>query len=340
MKRFFRDDSGQALALVALSMSVLLGFAALALDIGGLIYQKARMQKAADAAALAAVMELPYGATDADLALFTASGRTLLETIVSVGEDYAEANGCPAETFNVSVSPDLTRSQVAVTIEKERINFFAGIFQEGPTEVRTTAVAQKWKQWEGVKGQLPFMNISRDYVPDDDFEFRDKEDENSSVRDWIALNKYSKDLGDLDLEQGLKVAPGGKNGWLSEVDYLGPGIYYIFTLNTELLPFQSKPGIAVNGAPIKGDLNNLGDGSLIDRYAKMNAEGYYTAGSKAVHDLEQIKLLMVHVTSEEIPSGQDAFEGTVIGEYSLDHNFQEDEEFIAEWGKTRSRLVR
>ncbi len=340
MKRFVGDEGGQALALVALAMTVLMGFAALALDIASLSYEKAKMQKAADAAALAAAMEIPAQSSGESQAEPMVSLQSLGDPITGTALDYAALNGCPEDRYTVQVTPDLAGSKVTVTIEQEVRHFFAGILGQDASTVKVTAAARKFKLWEGAKGQLPFMNVSRDYEVGDDFEFRDKDDENSSVRDWIALNKYDDDMGDLDPEIGIKVAPGNKSGWLSEVDFHGPGVYYIFTLNTELLPFQSKPGISVNGAPIKGELNNLADGSLIDRYARLDASGYYTKGTKEQHSIEQIKLLMVNISSETVPSGNEAFQGDVIGEYSLDHNFYEDEAFIAEWGNTKSRLVR
>jgi Flp pilus assembly protein TadG len=56
--RFVKDESGQALVLVALSLVAILGFAGLAIDVGQLRYTQLRLQTAADAAALAAAMEI------------------------------------------------------------------------------------------------------------------------------------------------------------------------------------------------------------------------------------------------------------------------------------------
>ncbi len=54
-----RGQQGQSLVLVALLLVVLLGFAALAVDVGLLMVGKARLQVALDAAVLAAAQELP-----------------------------------------------------------------------------------------------------------------------------------------------------------------------------------------------------------------------------------------------------------------------------------------
>ncbi len=63
MKRAFRDTSegekGSVIIIVAAAMVLLLGIAALVIDVGILYYSKVRLSNAADAAALAGVQELP-----------------------------------------------------------------------------------------------------------------------------------------------------------------------------------------------------------------------------------------------------------------------------------------
>ncbi len=56
--RILRDESGQAVIVVALCMVALMGFLGLAIDVGVLRYAKQNLQTAADAAALAAGMEI------------------------------------------------------------------------------------------------------------------------------------------------------------------------------------------------------------------------------------------------------------------------------------------
>src|SRR5438874_9600862 len=59
MKR--KNQSGQALATMAIAMVVLAGFAGLAIDMGTLRYQKRLQQTAADAAAVAGAQNIGYG---------------------------------------------------------------------------------------------------------------------------------------------------------------------------------------------------------------------------------------------------------------------------------------
>ncbi len=55
-----RDESGQALIISALAMTVLLGFAAFAADVGVMLRDKRLVQTAADAAAVAGALEINY----------------------------------------------------------------------------------------------------------------------------------------------------------------------------------------------------------------------------------------------------------------------------------------
>lgn len=60
-KNLWKNDKGQAMVLVALFFSVLLGFGALAVDYAYLSLQKRELQNAADAAALAGIVDFSEG---------------------------------------------------------------------------------------------------------------------------------------------------------------------------------------------------------------------------------------------------------------------------------------
>jgi uncharacterized membrane protein len=57
-----RDERGQALIVVALAFTCVLGFVGLAVDVGGLLHDKREreLQVAADAAAIAGALHLNY----------------------------------------------------------------------------------------------------------------------------------------------------------------------------------------------------------------------------------------------------------------------------------------
>jgi uncharacterized membrane protein len=58
--RIRSDESGQVLILTALSMTMLFGFLALAVDVGTLFDAKRRLQVAADAAATAGALDYSF----------------------------------------------------------------------------------------------------------------------------------------------------------------------------------------------------------------------------------------------------------------------------------------
>ena len=84
-------ESGQALVLAALALTVLSGFAGLAIDMGVLRYDKRVQQAAADTAAIACASDLAYGHSSALAAAAAAA--------VSNGfSDNTGATGTPCGT--------------------------------------------------------------------------------------------------------------------------------------------------------------------------------------------------------------------------------------------------
>ncbi|MGA9463319.1 MAG: pilus assembly protein TadG-related protein [Terracidiphilus sp.] len=63
--RFVKDESGQALMMTVVSMAILLGFMALAVDVGVLFRAKRSLQTVADAAATAGALDYYYNVTAA-----------------------------------------------------------------------------------------------------------------------------------------------------------------------------------------------------------------------------------------------------------------------------------
>ena len=73
MKTLLRDESGQTLIFVAVSMTVILGFLAMAADVGTLLHDKRDLQIAADSAAIAGAVEEKVSSVTGDI---QASGQT------------------------------------------------------------------------------------------------------------------------------------------------------------------------------------------------------------------------------------------------------------------------
>ena len=130
MKARLHSDSGQALIWFALSLVVLLGIAALAIDVGRLYGERRRMQNAADAAALAGAHELCQGRSDADA--------------IAMANDYAIArNGAQWAT------PIPSGETMDVTVGETVNNVFAIFLNANSTTVSAQAKARCEKTQTG-----------------------------------------------------------------------------------------------------------------------------------------------------------------------------------------------
>jgi hypothetical protein len=91
MKRKNPSESGQAIVLLAISIVVLLGFTALAVD-GGMIFSDRRhAQNAADAAALAGALQKSNLQSDA--------------VVIQAAERSVESNGFTTDQMSVAITP-------------------------------------------------------------------------------------------------------------------------------------------------------------------------------------------------------------------------------------------
>jgi hypothetical protein len=90
--KLFRDENGQAMVLTAFCVATLLGFMALAIDVGVLFRAKRNLQIAADSAALAAALDYLYNHNPND----TTVNNTNVSNSVSVGVAAAALDGVPA----------------------------------------------------------------------------------------------------------------------------------------------------------------------------------------------------------------------------------------------------
>src|SRR5256886_1752047 len=115
MRRADRDDRGQALVIVALTLTALFGFVGLVADIGWYELNMVRIQRAADAAALAGVVYLPGNVAGA----------------VTAAQNEAAKNGFPngASGVTVTATPEALNAAVLnVNISSPVRTFFARLF--------------------------------------------------------------------------------------------------------------------------------------------------------------------------------------------------------------------
>jgi len=160
LKSARRDERGQLITMAAGAIVVVIGFTALAVDIGFLTYSKREAQNDADAMALAAVRELaPNGTT-------TEPERQ--EAAEDVARDWADKNDvAEAEiqdiSFNTSCSGSLPQGAKTVTVRlrRTRSTFFARIFGIDSGDVNVCATARVG-QAQGGPGLMPFGVLYND----------------------------------------------------------------------------------------------------------------------------------------------------------------------------------
>ncbi len=130
MRRLYSDQGGQSLVIVAIAMLVMLGVAALTIDVGSWYTKRHQAQVAADAGALAAANCL---ATAACTSTAPNGDAALVATTI------AAANGVPIPASDVS----FTGNTVKVTAQNAAPSYFANVVGIHGT----TAVASASASW-------------------------------------------------------------------------------------------------------------------------------------------------------------------------------------------------
>ena len=225
-----RREEGQAMVMAAVSMVVLLGFAAFAVDIGHLTVQKSELQNAADAAALAGVVDMPIAAN-----------------AVTTAVNYAKINGMVVASNNMTLNGEkvtataIGSKQLRVECSREVEYFFAGVLGFQTKIVTAVAVAEKTPQWDGEA--LPFLNLDDNYVKDPKIVAWEKTgpgDFESLWPDEYAMynlgktDDHSKGYFTIDYADGIEITKGTVATIKQEVGY----IYdqhkplYIFSLSS------------------------------------------------------------------------------------------------------------
>jgi Putative Flp pilus-assembly TadE/G-like len=120
------DQTGQALILMSLFLTVLLGMAAVCVDVGSWYHADRQAQAAADAAALAAAQALPYDPTTAE----------------DHAERYADENGGGLKTVAFGTTGPADSDTVTVEIERAAPSFFSKVLGMDSVTVGAKASAR------------------------------------------------------------------------------------------------------------------------------------------------------------------------------------------------------
>ena len=200
--RMERGERGAVLILVAASLTVLMGMAALAIDYGWLFYSQLNARKAAEAAALAGVVHMPLPNCG-----LPNTGTEPHSTAL----DVASRNGYSGSS-GAAVTPAIggTCAQLEVSIQDTIPTFFLGVFGIDSLTFTESATAE----------QLPALKLGSDepYLGEDPtvggrnrnfFVAISGEDRTKGQGDAVAAQKYD-----------------GYSG--NNVEYEVPSYYYAF----------------------------------------------------------------------------------------------------------------
>lgn len=144
-RSFLNNENGSVTVIVACAMVLILGIAALVIDVGILYYNKVLLSNAADAAALAGVQELPGD-----------HGKAVGEA-----EAYAMSNGVEEGHVAAEVLPD--GRSIRVTTSRLVPLGFARILGFSSAEVTASAKASIGAT-KGLTGAAPFGVVHQDFV--------------------------------------------------------------------------------------------------------------------------------------------------------------------------------
>lgn len=310
-KKFLGNESGQSMILVALMLTVILGFGALAIDVGYMTIQKSSLQNAADSAALAGAMMVPKYYDESE------EGQ-----VYSYVENYAEENFKEDATSTISQSINRDDRTIEVTITQQVPKFLAGIFDvdgEIPNKImRVKAKAKFIAHWEGEA--LPFVNVNDLYTEGEDTTITVWEDEKVGYfesiekQDQVEDNYHpSIDPNDvyikvLDYEDGIKLTPGVDNSIKSAIEAL---VYkantnvvdvgktlYVFSLKNQVITDEKYFGVSEDGKTVTSKNDTIAYEDLV--LLKVELNNYY----KNLNNEEEARLVFRVVEEYDISNGE------------------------------------
>lgn len=147
MNEFFRNEKGSAIIMITILLTVLVGMAAMVTDSGAVFLIRARLQNAVDAAALAALQDLPDDTAQA----------------VATAINYATTD-CPPDTE--VETPQILESDRAVFVSAHKTVHYglARIIGFDAKTVEAQALA-RLEPITGVKGALPLAVMKDVWTP-------------------------------------------------------------------------------------------------------------------------------------------------------------------------------
>jgi hypothetical protein len=144
MKTLIRSERGQAMVLTVISVTVLLGMAAVVVDVGSWFLDRRQLQSGVDSSALAGAQNLPSDSSGA----------------VDAAASYASKNGVGSPSISIS-SKNRSGDTIDVSASRVSQGFFAKVFNIASVTLHANASATA-STLDGVYKALPF-GISYDH---------------------------------------------------------------------------------------------------------------------------------------------------------------------------------
>jgi len=193
IQSYYPQERGSVVVIVALSLTVLLGFCAIVTDVGFLYAQKAHLQNSVDAAALAGVQALPNNPNAA---------RT-------IAIDYATRNG----VSDVNVTFEANNAKIIVQTSQQVPTHFARIWGITEEQISVSAKAMMVPP-TGLSGAVPLSVQEQVFVKGQKYVL--KSGGGSGTSDWY-----------LDDDKNNKVTKSGEvsgaSGWYGALELTGTG---------------------------------------------------------------------------------------------------------------------
>ena len=240
IKLLIINDKGQALIIVILAITILLGAAALTLDYGYFAFQKRNLQNAADAAALAAAWELPDGG---DIPL----GDEVPDDGISLDSISKRYSNLHVDNSFIDATKSVSKKEVQVDVGFTFDTIFGRVLGVNSTNINATATAQKYSGFAGEA--LPFVNMDDNFISNPEIITWEKLSGGSFERIWPddyelyyadKNDDHSKTYFDVYYEDGISVTNG-------QVAYIKDAVGYIYEQNKPIFVFSlSVEAIASN----------------------------------------------------------------------------------------------
>ncbi|MEL7606915.1 MAG: pilus assembly protein TadG-related protein [Sedimentibacter saalensis] len=251
--KFRKNESGQSIVLVTLMLTVLLGFGALAVDVGYMTFQRSRLQNAADSAALAGAVLLPnksnYNVNESAVKYSSANISKTPSAEVKI-QQTVDALTVGLTDLDATVISEVDRSDGTVTVKIEQTipRFLGGIISNEEKIMKVEAKAKSLGKWNGQA--LPFVNIDL-YALGGNIDVWDK---NGSGDKEVLKNTTSEETDEttfitIDYETGLPVDKGKVAAIKTEVENMinNSETLYVFSLSQEVIASGLCPVINKSG---------------------------------------------------------------------------------------------